>query len=310
LAKHTDAITQKNNPGMMKVFAGLFIKITLVILSVVITSLIIPTFFLLNQTVTPPLINITTIAVIGFISGLSARLLLRQNTGLLRALSVLISLFISLAYLNYITNGYLGLKPLDFNRSTPDWADLGQIALGAMIAWLVLHAWKSPAHTKKIDSSIPVKLTAPPAPRSTTQAKASVLSQRASLPPFFYQPFWQSQWSSFHSSCQQLGKKILAIFPHPKHAQSKNPNSRAKTSRASKTASLQAQKRRQPINTIARSSRRRKPHVQLVGEEEHRCPYCLEIMKPKRSGRLPNLSYLSSCGLLGDNRHMPGASSA
>ncbi len=266
----------------MKVFAGLFIKITLVILSVVITSLIIPTFFLLNQTVTPPLINITTIAVIGFVSGLSARLMLRQNTGLLRALSVLLSLFISLAYLNHITNGYLGLKPLDFNRSTPDWADLGQIALGAMIAWLVLHAWKSPAHTKKIDSSIPVKLTAPPASRSTTQAKASVSSQRASLPSFFYQPFWQAQWSSFHSSCQQLGKKILLIFPHPKHAQSKNPkNARAKTSGASKAASLQAQKRRQPINAIARSSRRqKKPHVQLVGEEEHRCPYCLEIIKP------------------------------
>ena len=78
-----------------------------------------------------------------------------------------------------------------------------------------------------------------------------------------------------------------AVAPSPKSKRvrspaktSNRPAKRSPKARASKSPAVKGTAATPPVKTQRKRLTRRKLHLQLSREEEHRCPYCLELIEP------------------------------
>ena len=171
----------------------------------------------------------------GLVAGFSVRWILKRQMGLLRLAAALALLVGGMLFQGWLTGWQVGLGPLEFGRSYPDWIGLGQFSLGMGVTLLALYAWQRPP--LKVDlapASPPVAVRHPARSRSRARAAA------APLPP----------------------------------ARTKTPF-RAPARKVRRAPAVVTER---PIKSKRRRSYGRRPRLQFVSAEEHRCPYCLELV--------------------------------
>jgi hypothetical protein len=292
--------------SMDKRIQSLPVRILLVVLLSLAFSALVPLLFLFNRAILPAVLKWTSLAAVGVFAGLVSRLLLSQRTALLRLLAALLAVLASLLLLGLLYPGDVGARLPDQHQSGLNLAWLGQFALGGLLAFITLQAWKvrvKPSGRKKRAAPPRKHSTAPgskklrtkgstkrsqpvPAGRVAPADRATSLERvarpdRASLPvipsarPRPAAPLarnipslaerlqWEKRWSSLNKRLQEWWQHGLAeptvASPH-----------------LSRKPMVRLPHRRRPV---AAPSPQPDSPVRLVGEEEHRCPYCLELVQ-------------------------------
>ncbi len=186
---------------------------------------------------------------LGLIAGLGVRTVLRNQGWFVRGMAAAALVVVGLGVLGYFTDWQVGIGPLEFGRTNVDWLDLTQMVIAIDTAWITLRAWQS-STAGTVDSAS--RSVSRPIRRRTTQASGTS-APRVQLP------------------------RGWAVWPKPKVRTNAVSRSRA----ASRPPVLTFQKAQPPPVRPKRRSGlfRRRPQVQLAVTEEHRCPYCLDLVK-------------------------------
>jgi hypothetical protein len=183
-------------------------------------------------------------ALTGLAAGLSARWLLKRQSGPLRLAAALAALVGGMVFQGWLTGWRVGLGPLEYGRASPDWVGLGQFSLGMGTALLALYAWlRPPLRVGLVPASPPVAV------------RRSVRTRRRARPEAARLPSGQA--------------KGLPRLPR------RRPSPRA-LGRGARPAASQASER--TVRPKRRPGSRRKTRLQFISHEEHRCPYCLELV--------------------------------
>jgi len=177
---------------------------------------------------------------LGLISGSLARFIFRRHSGLLRFTSAYAVFIIGLVLLGFFSGWQVGLGPLKFGRNSVDWTGLGQLLLGIGTVILSLEAWQKPL------------VQVQPATEIVVQPAAA-----AALQPVVERP-------------------QVRTAPRTRRTPVRRPRrlARPKVEPAPEIV-VEA-----PARSRRKRSLRRKPKLQLSRVEEHRCPYCLELIEP------------------------------
>ena len=183
-------------------------------------------------------------AWLGLVSGLGTRFLLRQHHWALGSLAAVVALLSGLFILGLATGGRYGLGPQEFKAF--GLAGSAQLATAFLASLLAATAWRRP-----------------------------VKQAQAAQAPSSTQP-------------QRVGKSGLARSRRPvtqrKPKKAAGAQSKGKTRKKAEPAAPKTdQAQKPPVLSPAKSGTQRqdrRPGVQFASAEEHRCPYCLEIVQP------------------------------
>ena len=183
--------------------------------------------------------------VLGLVSGLSSRFILRKRHGLIRFIVAIAILVVGLLAIGLLTNWEIGLSPLQFWRKTINWIDVIELAVGTVTLFLALRAWPV---------RMPVAVVEVPVPEPQPQALQ-------------LQPRPQTS-SRARPRRKIVGPTSVADRPIRNRKPRKKPE-------VKRPAPIIAGK---PSSSSKRQALRRKPlvHVHLSKIERHICPYCLE----------------------------------
>jgi hypothetical protein len=256
---HNRALTDNPEP------AGVILrKLAVVFLAGLIGGVGFSFIGLANRTIVPGAFEWVAWAGLGLLSGFTSRRALRGHSLILRGLASLAAVIVAMLFVGWISGGSTGLVIPHSARSATDWAGLLQVTLAAASAGLALSAWNGhraqrsgatsgsrPAPADRA-SEPPVRLAHPAPVRS--RSFASLTSGRRSFPKFA-----ERIRPTLRGFVQrvQVWRDILPgrwIQEHlPDWGQ---------------TASLP--RRRDPAG---------RGRIRLLGVEEHRCPYCLDIVE-------------------------------
>jgi hypothetical protein len=178
---------------------------------------------------------------LGLIAGFLARYLFRRHSAVLRFTSAYAVFILGLILLGFFSGWQAGLGPLKFGRTSVDWTGLGQLLLGVGTVILSLEAWQKPLVLVQPATEIMVQ----PAPVTVA-------------PPAAERPHVRTGSRS-----------------------RRTPSRRARRLARPKTGSAPEIVVEAPVKPRRKRSLSRKPKLQLSRVEEHRCPYCLELIEPK-----------------------------
>jgi hypothetical protein len=283
-------------PQLHRLLASLPGRIVLVVLTAIVVAAVIPLLFLFNQAIMPVALKFIAVVCVGIASGFAARQLLSANTRMLSMLVAFVAVYASLWLLNPLTAGYIGIQPYQ-TWSGPDWNGLLQLALGTIIAWLALQAWREPGKAGRITtapaSNQPSRSVSPKR-RKTAQTSTSKRKSRSTrttrkqaasqpgrqLPQLLQSRYWLEIWRNaqvwtrkniqsvqfkLSNMMEQPVKRVNKFFVRP----AERINSRQK--------SIQVRTRKPQVRP------QKRPHasVRLTGAVEHRCPFCLESVDKK-----------------------------
>ena len=230
-----------------------------------------------------PLFGFLADATLGLIAGLGSRIVLHKRGWFVRFIVAIALSVVGLAILGYITDWKLGIGLLEANRRIVDWAGLLKSTLKIMdwvgslksnratVDWvglthlmtimftatIALQAWHRPIARQVVE-------VMPLASLPTPQAETPPRRRRTSRTPSKEQPRVQLPESGFASSRRRARPKS---------------GTRSRTGRHSTVL----KRTNGSGDRSARSNHRgrfngHKPQIQLALVEEHRCPYCLELV--------------------------------
>lgn len=199
-------------------------------------------------------VNLAGAAGIGLTAGFFTRVLLRTRRVFLRGLTSVTGVLWGLLVFGYMTGWQYGIGPLYFFRATIDWLGLGLISLGGFFA-----------------------LTANLAYREQTRAQAAVnrsVASARSMPR-------QSTSSTKTVAVQPRRNTTVSTAAGKRPARQKNKSADLRVSKGlakkkKEAGSIQPKARSKPATLKRRPSKK----IVLATAEEHRCPYCLELVKP------------------------------
>jgi hypothetical protein len=196
-------------------------------------------------------------------AGFGSRFIIRNQPGFVRGVSAMASYIVGLFILGYVSNWKYGIGPIVFWPKEVNWDGLAQLGIGLILFLLVFRAW-SKSGSVAVDSASRIQNWTPnifTGNRNThASSNARIGASKLSMPSF--------SWPSFKISARPRTES-----PRPNSGSRARVNSR--TRGKSSTLSLS-----RPSNQAHhRNVFRKKPHVQLALVEEHRCPYCLEIVQ-------------------------------
>jgi hypothetical protein len=190
-------------------------------------------------------------ALLGLVGGLGVRLLLKELHWTLGSLAAGFTLLSGLLLLGLASGWRYGLGLQEFKAF--DLAGATQLATGLLATLLAATAWRKPAAHNQASANLPAS--------QPTQAGKPAGTE----------------------SSQAAAKSRRVVGPHKPKKAAGSPS----RNRARKTPELAAQKTNQaqksPVLPPAKPGLRRRvrrPAVQFAPTEEHRCPYCLEIVQP------------------------------
>jgi len=232
---------------------------------------------------------------LGISSGIIARLVFYHNTLLMGWLSAWIAQAAVLLLLNFLTMGQTGFNLYQAQSGSINWDGLSQLGLGATLAWTFLSIWKTSTAPK--EHLIPAD-----APDVVTQ-----IVEPAQIMPIATQPVQQEVAPLKKKPARRLktehAPKVSAPASSPSrywslgnittglhkrvHATANALTLKFKTTPVSKELTIKGstarkQKPLKPANiSLPKKARKaRRMPIQLIGEEEHRCPYCLVSVDP------------------------------
>ena len=288
-SKHLDmlAYTMTNLPNTWphRLTHSLPVRIILVVLTTALVAGICPLIFFINRSVSPTVLRIAVVILVGLAGGLSASVLLTSNPGPIKYTAAWFSMAIGLMILHFLTKGYAGIEilpvaPLNLGRST-----YGQLTLGTIAAGLATLAWKpipavqvSPTSAKRQPKT---KISKP-----RPQQKQEIIRKTNNHPQISKKSRQITSRIDWKKIGGQWEKQLKALKIKTNVSLSKSNAKVSKWLTYLSSKSYSAMKVRRPAIRMQSSKRqhrafaRKKSAVRLVGKIENRCPYCLEIVKP------------------------------
>jgi len=294
-------MTDLDESWVNEIVGSLPVRITLVVVTALVAAAAAPLVFLANQIFMPVVLKLAAAAVVGLVSGLASRFILKNNSGLLKFLVALVALTSGLLLLNTLTAGYAGLS-LSRNIE-PNLDGLSQFALAGAASWLALRAWKPAARVKKSPAVKPAKpapakkeprreqppVKLPPRRRKTQQPKLTRVkpgrysrkrapAAKAALPRLAGNKALREQLERVGGSMRRMRPKVEdALVISGRWARDLFDRTRLslKTRQKARSASVQMR----GYKSQRSHSRTPSGQILLKGAEEHRCPYCLEEIK-------------------------------
>jgi len=215
---------------------------------------------------------------IGLISGITARILLRHHTHLLRTISAFTAVLWGMGILSIITGGAVGLNLTQNLSGTPDWLGILQVLWTGSIAFLAVHAWSEPTRLKETVKSVQKggekKMTkgTQPAIKSSTRKLLNFSRIISSINRKKTNIKIKVSWLNIIKSTQNLIQKLTSTiigFVNWKPIGWAGTSTRVKLNRTKPVVKRSAKKLR---------VQHRPASITLVGDEEHNCPFCLEIV--------------------------------
>jgi hypothetical protein len=260
-------------------------------LSALVAALATPFLFLVNSFMPPVILRWTALAWLGLAAGVSARGFLHASPALIRLLGAWSVLLGCLWLSNQLTYGYVGVHLALTPKPIFDRGAILQSLFSASVAWLTLFAQRKPrvrvSPVKLPAASTPPSLPKVQLPKKTKPVKLANPTTNAnpaanpslpasSLPGLLS---WQPRLKNLGESIRLWRKRAGQTASHSRR------KAGALWERSQKALRLRVK----PAGHQVRfpSARLRAPVkpatpnlVHLVGEEEHRCPYCLELVEP------------------------------
>ena len=191
---------------------------------------------------------------LGLIAGLGVRNFLRDHGWFVRGLTMVALVLVGLGILGYFTDFALGIGPFELPRSLSwpmrmpranfDLLDFTQLVIAIDTAWITTRAWRQSSVARSSSSRPSV-----PARRRRPVAAGSSSGRRVQLP---------RSWS---------------VWPKPRV---RSNGSRPSGGRGAPVLTFQ-----KPAPMARRRSGLfgRRPAVSLAVTEEHKCPYCLAVVR-------------------------------
>jgi hypothetical protein len=242
-------------------------RVILLLLLVVALSLGLVILFRQKGSTPLLLFNVLADVSLGLLIGLGTRVVLRHRHGFIQGVASAAMVLIGLAVLGYFTDWKSGIGPfqvglikenwldwahislrlpLEFGRSRMDMLDLAHMVIAIDTSWIALRAWKrSVSYSGQASSSMPrirSRTRARPV-RTTVTSNVSVANTRSPA---------VSNARSKVVKKKPSGRPVISMRtadPRPSRSRARAWN---------------------PLH--------RKPEIQFAVYEEHRCPYCLEIV--------------------------------
>lgn len=288
-------MTDIKKPWLDELVESQFGRICLVIGTTLVTTSISPIIFLMNKIIAPLAIKIVVVLAIGIVAGLSARILMAKSTWWFKFILTCTSILLGLWLLAILTMGYAGIPFHHSNRINLQ--EITQFGTAALPAWLVLQAWRQPQPPKKPSVKQPQKsarqlqtrsLAIKIKPPSKKKTKASLgktpnlsgkkltISMRRWLAKG--DSLWKGYTQDAGLKLQRMSRHIQkALNPTRKWAKNSLSTLRTQLTRQKLVLSSSMPKLRQVKTKQSQASN--KSIIRLTGAEEHRCPYCLEIVQ-------------------------------
>jgi hypothetical protein len=258
----------------------------------------------LNHGIAIPLLEWVGVAALGVGAGLAARWQLREYTLTLKFLTAVLALAINLWLLGWLSSGLVGFTVRSGISTEANWRGIIQLSLGSVLAWMSLWAGKTTLRAKKSQQHKTRKSS-----RSGDKAGKSAPRSNKSL----------SKKTSRNSSVRQLWKGRKPVMPSVHFLKGNRwPQLQSRFKGVVPTASLvwknsirrlqkgvvdvkiSADQARlslgkkfarhannsavrlgnQPLKIRSTNGiRGDSSEIHLLGEVEHRCPFCLEIVE-------------------------------
>lgn len=244
-----------------------------VLILVLFTSLVggvLALLFVVNRQLPPAFLKYGVLAATGVAAGFGTRRLLIGRPLFLKLGVAVFALTIALGVLNVISLGYVGLNLLHAYPNNPQWDGAVQLAFASALSWLALRAWAITVHEVVVEPRYSPAPVPAPAPRSARRsasyrrrrpARSSRRSRRAIAGATSPSP-----GAAFSDWMARVATQLGGLLPSPSGGTS--TRKRRATQKATKT-----KPHRQRLL-------RRGSAVYLSGNVEHRCPYCLEEVRP------------------------------
>lgn len=237
-------------------------------------------------------IKIATVIGSALLSGLISRVILKDHLRIMGWLSAEISVIFSLVGLSFFTQNLVGFRLSLISHVNTDWDGLWQITMAAITTWLVLYAWskprlpasnqREPAETRE---QIPLfmETTVQPVPQTNLPAREKTRTIRNTIKPR-KRPAARvrgHKTASSRNSVVNFLKKLntsattlIGQFHFPTIIHTASGQSQRISVPPIRKASKPA------VKQVQHKSISKKPKpIRLVGLEEHRCPYCLELVE-------------------------------
>lgn len=247
----------------------------LVLLMLLIVALALGLVIVFRQKSSFPLLlfNVLSDVSLGLIAGIGARFVLRQRSWLIQFLASTATAFVGLYVLGYFTNWKSGVGPLPFSLhlNGVNWLDpthipwrsllrfkaggvnlltLAHLVIAVDTSWIALRAWKqsrSPSRSIERSSAVSVPYSGN---HGIVQSSPVPVQSRTAFPRLRVP---SGTRSGPMIKRRKLDRPVIASASRPAPG------------RASRS------KRWNPMH--------RKPDIQFAAYEEHKCPYCFEVVK-------------------------------
>jgi hypothetical protein len=196
-------------------------------------------------------------------AGFGSRFIIRNQPGFVRFIAAMAAYVVGLYMLGLASAWKYGMGPIEFWSKEMNWDGIVQLAIGVFLLMLVFRAWR---HTQPLVSESTTSLQRPAGSFSTRRkyknprTNAESNSRAINLPTVSKLGFF---WPKFGVSDRKQIKTSHSIARN--HARDRRVRDLPLV-----------------LNKPARSKRRgvfrSKPHIKFALVEEHRCPYCLDIV--------------------------------
>lgn len=200
--------------------------------------------YILNEAIEPVVLVVASDIGMGLAAGLAARFSLPRRSATLRWLVALFGLCTGLIFMGWLSRGLLGVNLIDRISMTPDWDGLQRFALGALAAWPAVSAWKKGQKRRRI----------PEQSSSYAPTTGRVVRRRG---------------NSRGNARVRSKRGLTTSGPATSSRPYSGGHARLHKSRL-QTATTKSRRRKKRINSS----------VRLATKVDHRCPYCLEEVKP------------------------------
>jgi hypothetical protein len=236
-----------------------------ILLFLLVTALALGLVILFRQMSNYPvwLKEIFAVLSVAVAAGFGSRFIIRNQPGFVRFVAAMAAYVVGLHVLGLASAWKYGMGPVEFWSKEMDWDGIVQFAIGVFLLMMIFRAWKrtqplvseSTAGSRRSADSLFVRRKYKSPPTNVNSISRTIEPPKVSAPRF--------SWPKIGVSNR---KKIIT----PRSvARSNARNDRVHD------APLVVNK---PIRSKRRGVFRSKPHVKLALVEEHRCPYCLDIV--------------------------------
>ncbi len=280
---------------LFSAFAMIISRMCLVIATILVAASTIPIIFLKAQFSSPLALKFAVLFFLGLIAGVTGRILLGGQSFWFMFMVALVGLFGALLLLKPLTLGFIGIWPI----YTPfvDWNGIAQFGIVSLAAWIPLRVGKRTRQNRK--PKISNSTSSPQKPsRSLPKVKVTNRLERVNAkqprnlkihPQEQRQTVSSSNLSSLSAlkeGGQKRWKPVRGDLEHLRYSLSKALDASGKWVRSLFIQSrhkVPTPKQRSPVkpstNHPIMKGHPRPISIRLKGKEEHRCPYCFEIVR-------------------------------